>query len=205
MILYENDKPHYYDKNGKEITDGCTIRYADGHTEKVYRTTDDQLGTDATNPSWIKSGRAIEAANGKPVLVILNIYACRCPLDRGTVSAMMTATTWMDAGSALAHGFIDAVADPQSCPANSARAHVINRKDAEAKVQVWLDRHNPQTPRPIPGMRNCETPVIVQSVPETEHAQAEAEVPPVEPETQEPGVPADQLHKRLNLIKPNDR
>ena len=136
---------------------------------------------------------------------ILNIYACRCPLDRGTVSAMMTATTWMDAGSALAHGFIDAVADPQSCPANSARAHVINRKDAEAKVQMWLDRHNPQTPRPSPGMRNCETPVIVQSGPETEHAQAEAEVPPVEPETQEPGVPADQLHKRLNLIKPNDR
>lgn len=136
---------------------------------------------------------------------ILNIYACRCPLDRGTVSAMMTATTWMDAGSALAHGFIDAVADPQSSPANNARAHVINRKDAEAKVQVWLDRHNPQTPRPTPGMRNCETPVIVQTVPETEHVQAEAEVPPVEPEKQEPGVPADQLHKRLNLIKPNDR
>ena len=136
---------------------------------------------------------------------ILNIYACRCPLERSTVSAMMTATTWMDAGSALAHGFIDAVADPQSSPSNSARAHVINRKDAEAKVQMWLDRHNPQTPRPTPGMRNCETPVIVQTVPETEHAQAEAEVPTVEPETQEPGVPADQLHKRLNLIKPNDR
>ena len=82
---------------------------------------------------------------------------------------------------------------------------MINRKDAEAKVQVWLDRHNPQTPRPNPGMRNCETPVIVQTVPETEHAQAEAEVPAVEPETQEPGVPVDQLHKRLNLIKPNDQ
>lgn len=136
---------------------------------------------------------------------ILNIYACRCPLERGTVSAMMTATTWMDAGSALAHGFIDAVADPQSCPANSARAHVINRKDAEAKVQVWLDRHNLQAPRPTPGTRNCETPAIVQTVPETECSQAEAEVPPAEPETQEPGVPADQLHKRLNLIKPNDR
>ena len=64
MILYENDKPHYYDKNGKEITDGCTIRYVDGHTEKVYRTTDDQLGTDATNPSWIKSGRAIPCEYG---------------------------------------------------------------------------------------------------------------------------------------------
>lgn len=136
---------------------------------------------------------------------ILNIYASRCPLERGTVSAMMTATTWMDAGSALAHGFIDAVADPQSCPANSARAHVINRKDAEAKVQVWLDRHNPQAPHPTPGTRNCETPAIVQMVPETECAQAEAEVLPAEPEIQEPGVAADQLHKRLNLLKPNDR
>jgi len=136
---------------------------------------------------------------------ILNIYACRCPLDRGTVSAMMTATTWMDAGSALAHGFIDAVADPQSCPANSARAHVINRKDAEAKVQVWLDRHNPQIPRPTPGTRNCETPVIVQETPETASAASEPEAPAQEPESVDPGVPADQLHKRLNLIKPNDR
>ena len=136
---------------------------------------------------------------------ILNIYACRCPLDRGTVSAMMTATTWMDAGSALAHGFIDAVADPQSCPANSARAHVINRKDAEAKVQVWLDRHNPQIPRPTPGTRNCETPVIVQETPETASVASEPEAPAQEPESVAPGVPADQLHKRLSLIKPNDR
>lgn len=136
---------------------------------------------------------------------ILNIYACRCPLERGTVSAMMTATTWMDAGSALAHGFIDAVADPQSCPANSARAHVINRKDAEAKVQVWLDRHNPQTPRPTPAIQNRETPVIVQETLETASAASEPEVPAQEPESFDPGVPADQLHKRLNLIKPNDR
>jgi len=136
---------------------------------------------------------------------ILNIYACRCPLERSTVSAMMTATTWMDAGSALAHGFIDAVADPQSSPANSARAHVINRKDAEAKVQVWLDRHNPQIPRPTPGTRNCETPVIVQETPETASAASEPEAPEQEPESVDPGVPADQLHKRLNLIKPNDR
>ncbi|MBQ8617260.1 MAG: Clp protease ClpP [Clostridia bacterium] len=136
---------------------------------------------------------------------ILNIYACRCPLERGTVSAMMTATTWMDAGSALAHGFIDAVADPQSCPANSARAHVINRKDAEAKVQVWLDRHKPQTPRPTPGIQNRETPVIVQAVPETTPAESELEASNQETESVVPGIPADQLHKRLNLIKPNDR
>ena len=59
MILYENNKPRYFDKHGKEITDGCTIRYADGHTEKVYLTTEGELGTDATNPRWIETGRAI--------------------------------------------------------------------------------------------------------------------------------------------------
>lgn len=58
MIIYENDKPHYFDKHGNAITDGCTIRYPDGHTEKVYLTTDGQIGTDATNREWIESGRA---------------------------------------------------------------------------------------------------------------------------------------------------
>ena len=64
MILYENDKPRYFDKHGKEITDGCTIRYADGHTEKVYLTTEGELGTDATNPKWIASGRAFPCEYG---------------------------------------------------------------------------------------------------------------------------------------------
>lgn len=142
---------------------------------------------------------------------ILNIYARRCPLERGTVSAMMTATTWMDAGSALAHGFIDAVADPQSAPANSARSHGISRKDAEAKVQDWLDRHNPRMRRAAPGKQNGALSVSMQNL---SSAQAEAEVLPAEaahdnpvsnaPENH-PGVPADQLHKRLELIKPNDR
>ena len=64
MIRYENGKPRYFDRHGREITDGCTIRYENGHTEKVYRTTDDQLGTDATNPSWIASGRAVPCEYG---------------------------------------------------------------------------------------------------------------------------------------------
>ena len=64
MILYENEKPRYFDKHGNEITDGCTIRYADGHTEKVYLTTDGQLGTDATNPRWIETGRAFPCEYG---------------------------------------------------------------------------------------------------------------------------------------------
>ena len=53
---------------------------------------------------------------------------------------MMTATTWMDAGAALAQGFIDGVADPQTCPMDSAAVRTVNRKDAEAKVRLWLER-----------------------------------------------------------------
>ena len=32
---------------------------------------------------------------------ILNIYSRRSPIDRGTLAAMMTATTWMDAGAGI--------------------------------------------------------------------------------------------------------
>ena len=51
---------------------------------------------------------------------------------------MMTATTWMDAGAALAQGFIDGVADPQTCPTDSAAVRTVSRKDAEAKVRLWI-------------------------------------------------------------------
>lgn len=55
---------HYYDKHGTEIKAGCHIRYADGKIEEVYLTDRCELGTDATNPSWIKSGRAYPCEYG---------------------------------------------------------------------------------------------------------------------------------------------
>lgn len=58
MIKVENGKHRYFDRNGVEITEGCKIRYENGIIEKVYLTTEGELGIDATNPSWIKSGRA---------------------------------------------------------------------------------------------------------------------------------------------------
>lgn len=64
MIKYENDKPRYFDKNGKEITDNCIIRYPNGREMMVYRTTGDELGIDATNPKWIESGRATPCEYG---------------------------------------------------------------------------------------------------------------------------------------------
>lgn len=68
MIKYENGKSRYFDKNGKEITEGCKIKYADGVRNRsvytVYLTENDELGTDATNPSWVESGRAVPCEYG---------------------------------------------------------------------------------------------------------------------------------------------
>lgn len=69
MIKVENGKYRYFDKHGVEITEGCEVRYPHGdrsleRVEKVYRTEDGQLGTDATNPKWIESGRAVPCEYG---------------------------------------------------------------------------------------------------------------------------------------------
>ena len=68
MIKIENGQRKYFDRNGVEITEGCTIRCnweAEEYRDKiVYLTADGQLGTDATNPKWIKSGRAVPCEFG---------------------------------------------------------------------------------------------------------------------------------------------
>ncbi len=58
MIRLVNEKLCYFDRNGTEITNGCRIRYPSGRILEVYLTEGDELGTDATNPAWIASGRA---------------------------------------------------------------------------------------------------------------------------------------------------
>lgn len=63
-IIEENDVYTYFDKNGNELHDGDTIMWADGRTEELYATTDGRLGTDATNPRWLASGRAVECQYG---------------------------------------------------------------------------------------------------------------------------------------------
>lgn len=64
MIKTENGKYKYFDKNGKEILENCVIRYPDGKERIVYRTVEDELGIDATNPKWIESGRAVPCEYG---------------------------------------------------------------------------------------------------------------------------------------------
>lgn len=64
MIKRAVGKELYYDKNGMQITAGCMVKYSDGRICKVYATTDNKLGIDATNPKWIESGRAYECEYG---------------------------------------------------------------------------------------------------------------------------------------------
>lgn len=69
MIKIENGQRKYFDRNGKEIVEGCWIKYPHAdksleRIEKVYLTVEGELGTDATNPEWIDSGRAVPCEYG---------------------------------------------------------------------------------------------------------------------------------------------
>ena len=119
---------------------------------------------------------------------ILNVYARRSRRSREELSNMMRETTWMDAQQALAEGFIDGIVEDVSSTElfNSAAPRVVDRAEAEAKVQNWLTRSRARRP--------------VQNA-----AQSTSQVAPtLEPEKREKakGTPVDQLHKRLSLIKP---
>ncbi len=54
----------YFDKNGTELSEGDIIRYEDGRWECLYLTDGGELGVDATNKSWIESGRAVPCEYG---------------------------------------------------------------------------------------------------------------------------------------------
>ena len=87
---------------------------------------------------------------------ILNVYCKRCRRRREDIADMMTATTWMDAQSALDSGFIDAITEDikSGFPQNADAPHVVDRADAEKQVQAWFDRHTPHKPqlsRPVQG------------------------------------------------------
>ena len=42
----------YFDKNGKKVKEGMTLRHEDGTLEKVYRAKDGDLGLNASNESY---------------------------------------------------------------------------------------------------------------------------------------------------------
>lgn len=55
----------YIDTKGNKIKEGDIIKFSNDERERqVYLTSDNELGTDATNPSWIESGRAVPCEFG---------------------------------------------------------------------------------------------------------------------------------------------
>jgi len=157
---------------------------------------------------------------------ILNIYAVRCKKARKELSAMMTATTWLDARAALAEGFIDGIAEGAagSVPTNSLTRRT-DIAEAEAQVNAWLNRHRRQPSRPetgedhtsfVPsGDAQTESPVhqgeAARSAPETTEktGASDQSEPTKQPEMsappETPGTPIAQLEKRLGLLMPAKR
>lgn len=67
MIKIEGKTRKYWDKNGVELKVGDVVRYPSGELKALYLYEDENgtgLGTDATNPAWIESGRACECEYG---------------------------------------------------------------------------------------------------------------------------------------------
>ena len=62
-IKYGKEKNRYFDVDNHEIFEGDIV-WMDGREQKVYLSEDGYLGTDATNPYWIKWGRAVECQYG---------------------------------------------------------------------------------------------------------------------------------------------
>jgi hypothetical protein len=80
MLIKYGTPIRYFDSLGNEIHDGDYV-ILEGRKERVYLTDDGYLGTDATNPKWIETGRAFTCQYGiypfnekdEPVLVKENI------------------------------------------------------------------------------------------------------------------------------------
>ena len=62
-IEYGKESKRYWDMNGQELYDGDTVMM-NGREQRVYLTEQGCLGTDATNPKWIETGRAYPCEYG---------------------------------------------------------------------------------------------------------------------------------------------
>ena len=142
---------------------------------------------------------------------ILNVYQRRCQQSRQEVAAMMSATSWLDAQSALQYGFIDAISEDgkPGAPENAGERRA-NLDFAKAKVQAWQDRHKPRLTRAAQNYRDehkqdsavlpdeAQTPSVDDSDGIPQNA---ADVTPPEPS----GIPVTQLQRRLGLLMPASR
>ena len=142
---------------------------------------------------------------------ILNVYQRRCQQSRQEVAAMMSATSWLDAQSALQYGFIDAISEDgkPGAPENAGERRA-NLDFAKAKVQAWQDRHKPRltraekqetTDEAHPSMALPDEEQTAVSGGMGEAVENAADVAPPEPS----GIPVTQLQKRLGLLMPASR
>lgn len=80
LVIEEKTKEtdfRYFDMNGAEIHAGDFIRNVDtGEIQEVYLGEHRQLGTDATNPAWIKSDRAYRGEYGLYPLHHADLIRC---------------------------------------------------------------------------------------------------------------------------------
>lgn len=81
-IVEKNGTYSYFDRDGKEIHDGDTIVYEGGREKKLYLTEDGALGTDATNPQWISTGRAVPCEYGIYPLELSDLREARLKLEQ---------------------------------------------------------------------------------------------------------------------------
>ncbi len=142
---------------------------------------------------------------------ILNVYQRRCQQSRQEVAAMMSATSWLDAQSALQYGFIDAISEDgkPGAPENAGERRA-NLDFAKAKVQAWQDRHKPRltraekqetTDEAHPSMALLDEEQTAVSGGMGEAVENAADVAPPEPS----GIPVTQLQRRLGLLMPASR
>lgn len=142
---------------------------------------------------------------------ILNVYQRRCQQSRQEVAAMMSATSWLDAQSALQYGFIDAISEDgkPGAPENAGERRA-NLDFAKAKVQAWQDRHKPRLTRAEkqetadeahPSMALPDEEQTAVSGGMGEAVENAADVAPPEPSD----IPVTQLQRRLSLLMPASR
>lgn len=107
---------------------------------------------------------------------------------------MMTETTWMDSHKACADGFVDGIVDMGSGVVNASADRTVVLKDAQNKVNLWIERSRRRIERRDKDTSKFAAVAAVHGIDPIPENHVN---PPADP-----GVPAVQLHKRLELIKP---
>ena len=154
------------------------------------------------NPSMVAVGNEAELMEAIGLLrackdSIINVYTKRCRLSRAKISEMMDETTWMDARTALKHGFVDGITEsatdgPSDC--------IVDRAEAEKKVRAWRERHTVMPPaRDAANDAGEGEDAKTEPVPELQTTTDDTKVDAGEP--MERRAHATSLEKRLKNLK----